>query len=114
VQFHDVTEAEWRHIAKLFPRSGSMKAVGSGAARGCINGILWRMRTGQPWKCLPPEYGNYKYICRRFGEWRETGVWRNVAAVLAEMRGAKGPRNADRRVLPDRSLDPRPLERATP
>jgi len=111
MQLHEVTEAEWRLIAKLFPRSGSMKAAGSGAARRCINGILWRMRTGQPWNCLPREYGNYKYVCRRFGEWREAGVWQKVVGMLAEMRGPKAPPDAGRRVLSDRSPDIRPLDR---
>ena len=36
------------------------------AGRNIINGILWRLRTGAPWRDVPEKYGNLNSIYRRF------------------------------------------------
>ncbi len=33
------------------------------------------MRTGAPWRDLPPELGNWHTTFTRFSRWRKTGVW---------------------------------------
>ncbi|QMV28429.1 transposase [Brucella sp. BO3] len=39
-----------------------------------INGILWGLCCGTPWRDVPPKYGNWNIIYRRFRRWREAGV----------------------------------------
>ena len=34
-----------------------------------IEGILYRMRTGIPWRDLPPDFGNWNRIYKRFNDW---------------------------------------------
>ena len=36
-----------------------------------LNGILWRLRTGAPWKDLPERYPTYQTCHRRFQKWIE-------------------------------------------
>ncbi|PPE06355.1 hypothetical protein HCUR_00145 [Holospora curviuscula] len=40
------------------------------------------MRTGAPWRDLPPEYGHWKNTHRRFCRWRDKGVWQGVLESL--------------------------------
>ena len=53
-----------------------------------LNGILWRTRTGSPWRDLPGEYGNWKTVYGRHRRWSADGTWERI---LAELR-----RDADR------------------
>jgi hypothetical protein len=49
-----------------------------------VNGILWRIRTGAPWRDLPEKYGKWMTVYQRFRRWSEAGVWEVVAATLAQ------------------------------
>ncbi|MCO5070774.1 MAG: transposase [Rhizobiaceae bacterium] len=47
--------------------------------RSIINGILWRLRCGAPWRDAPPKYGSWNTLYRRFRRWSEAGGWDIVA-----------------------------------
>ena len=40
-----------------------------------INGILWKLRTGAPWRDLPSRYGPWQTCYDRFVRWRRDGTW---------------------------------------
>jgi len=40
-----------------------------------INGVLWRTRTGAPWRDVPSSYGNWKGIYSRHRRWSGDGTW---------------------------------------
>jgi transposase len=39
------------------------------------HGIMFRARTGCPWRNLPPEYGNWKTVYNRHRRWSLDGTW---------------------------------------
>jgi transposase len=43
-----------------------------------VNGVLWRTRTGAPWRDLPPSYGNWKTVYSRHRRWSGDGTWAEV------------------------------------
>ncbi|GAA3660743.1 hypothetical protein GCM10023079_56370 [Streptomyces chitinivorans] len=50
-----------------------------------INGILFRTRTGIPWRDLPGRYGNWKTVYEQHRRWSADGTWdRVLQAVLAD------------------------------
>ena len=67
-------------------RSAARTAAGDrGATRAmCLNGVLWVLRTGAPWKDLPDRYPPYQTCHRRFQQWQRSGVLRDLLACLAE------------------------------
>jgi transposase len=83
----DLTEAEWRILKDLLPieRKNRRRGRPPEQYRSIINGILWRLRCGAPWRDVPPKYGSWNTIYRRFRQWSETGVWEIVAVTLAEI-----------------------------
>nr|WP_232493853.1 IS5 family transposase [Novosphingobium kaempferiae] len=93
----DLTEAEWRVLRALLP----IDAVNRGRGRrpeqnrSIINGILWRLRCGAPWRDVPPKYGNWNTIYRRFRRWSEAGVWEAVSVTLAEIMADSGHYSID-------------------
>ena len=40
-----------------------------------INGVLWRTRTGAPWRDVPSSYGHWKGIYSRHRRWSGDGTW---------------------------------------
>ena len=40
-----------------------------------INGVLWRTRTGAPWRDVPSSYGNWKGVYSRHRRWSGDGTW---------------------------------------
>jgi transposase len=63
--------------------------------RSIINGILWRLRTGAPWRDVPEKYGKWNSIYRRFRRWSACGVWESVAIALAETMAESGHYDID-------------------
>ena len=49
-----------------------------------LNGILWILRTGAPWKDLLGRYPSYQTCHRRFREWVRTGVLERILRALAQ------------------------------
>ena len=43
-----------------------------------VNGILFRTRTGCPWRDLPGEYGNWKTAYNRHRRWSLDGTWQEI------------------------------------
>lgn len=64
-----------------------------------INGILWRLRCGTPWRDVPPKYGNWNTICRRFRRWSEAGVWEAVAVTLVDIMADSGHYSIDSTIV---------------
>ncbi len=48
------------------------------------NAVLWILRTGAPWRGLPPDYGDWKNTYRRFCRWRDNGTWEGLLEQLIE------------------------------
>ena len=49
-----------------------------------FEGILYRMRTGCPWRDLPNEFGNWSTVFRRFNLWSRKGVLLNLFNWLSK------------------------------
>ena len=49
-----------------------------------LNGMLWVLRTGAPWRDLPKAYGSWKSVHNRFLRWSKAGVLELVLEALAE------------------------------
>jgi transposase len=47
-----------------------------------INAVFWILRTGAPWRDLPPDYGDWKNTHRRFCRWRDKKVWEAILQAL--------------------------------
>ena len=93
----DLTEAEWRVLKGLLPIKPENRARGRPPEqnRAIINGILWRLRCGTPWRDGPPKYGNCNKIYRRFRRWSEAGAWEGVSVTLAEIIADSGHYSID-------------------
>ena len=93
----DLSEAEWCVLRGLLPIDVANRGRGRPPEenRSIINGILWRLRCGTPWLDVPPKYGNWNTIYRRFRRWSEAGVWEALSVTLAEVMADSGHYSID-------------------
>lgn len=52
--------------------------------RRFINAVFWVLRTGAPWRDLPPDYGKWGSVHQRFIRWRRKGVWEKLLEILVD------------------------------
>lgn len=83
----DLTQEQWDVITQHLP-SDPVREDRRGRPwsdrRQVINGVLWILRTGAPWKDLPARYGAYQTVHRRFQTWVRSGVLEAVLLALAQ------------------------------
>ena len=79
---HELTDEEWAIIQPLLPNKP--RGVPRVDDRRVINGILWRFRTGAPWRDVPERYGPRTTLYNRFVRWRAAGVWDRILAAVSE------------------------------
>jgi transposase len=75
----ELRDKAWEQIVLLLPESGR-RAQQWKDHRKVINGILWKLRTGAPWRDLPPRYGSWQTCYDRFVRWRRDGIWDRLLA----------------------------------
>jgi transposase len=79
---HDISDRVW---ALLAPHLLGQKGQWGRVARDnrlFINAVFWLLRTGSPWRDLPPDYGDWKNTHRRFCRWRDKGIWARLQERL--------------------------------
>jgi len=80
----DMPDKQWVMIEALFSVPEGVIGRPYRSSREVVNGILWVMRTGAPWKDLPERYPPYQTCHRRFQAWCKDGVFQEALRVLAQ------------------------------
>src|SRR3712207_2859776 len=85
---HEVTDAEWARLQPLLPppKPGRRRKDD----RLVVNGILWKLATGAPWRDLPERYGPWQSVYTRFRRWTVAGVWDQLFAAVQRQADAAG------------------------
>ncbi len=69
----EITDRAWQEIEPLLPECGRSRGQWRDH-RTVINGILWKLRTGSPWRDLPERYGPWQTCFDRFNRWRREAL----------------------------------------
>ena len=85
-----MTDAQWERLRPLLPPQKPRTGRPANDHRTVINGILWILRTGSPWRALPERYGSWKTLASRFYRWTRTGVWDRILADLQRQADVEG------------------------
>jgi transposase len=79
---HALTELQWDMVRSVLPaRRGPKSKLGD---RAFIEAVVFRARTGIPWRDLPERFGCWKTVYNRFATWSHRGYW---AAIFRELQG---------------------------
>jgi transposase len=81
----ELTDKAWEAIAPLPPEQGR-RGQQWADYRQVINGILWKLRTGAPWRDLPAPYGRWTTCYERLVRWRRDGTRDHLLAIRRPSR----------------------------
>nr|WP_267893342.1 IS5 family transposase [Streptomyces kebangsaanensis] len=85
----DLSNEEWALLGFHLPKN-----VGCGGRwknhRRVINGILFRQRTGIPWRDLPTRFGKWKTVHDRHRRWSADGTWDRILRAVQADADAEG------------------------
>ncbi len=74
----DLTDAEFERLRPFLPDQHGKAGRPRHDDRTVLNGILWVLRTGAPWRDLPERYGPWTTVNSRSYRWRESGLWQRI------------------------------------
>ena len=96
----DMTDEQWSIVEPVIPEGKSGKGKKGRPRkndRRVLDAIFWILRTGAPWRVLPPEYPSRSTCHRRFQEWVKDKTFAKILDLLAdelEIRGELDLREA--------------------
>ncbi len=79
-----LTDEDWNLIADAFPEPAATGRPPRDP-RVIVDGILWILRTGSPWRDLPAEFGPWQSVWRLFDKWNSDGI---LDDILRRLRAA--------------------------
>ena len=83
----NLSEAQWNVVKDILPEDPvreDRRGRPWSDRRKTLNGILWILRTGAPWKDMPSRYGAYQTVNRRFQNWVQGGVLEKLLLAIAK------------------------------
>ena len=89
VKRHELTDASWAKIAPLLP-ADPRRGQRWRDHRTVLNGILWKLATGVPWRDVPERYGPWQTLHARLLRWQRDGTWDRVLRRVQQHSDAVG------------------------
>ena len=89
----ELTSEQWNRIEPIIlsvKRPKDPRGRKEREPREVLDAVLWILRTGAPWKDLPPRYPPYQTCHRRFQQWVKSGVFKRIVQELAEDLSERG------------------------
>ena len=86
---HALTDEQWERLQAVLPP----QRTGPRATRGdrlFVDAVLYRVKTGIPWRDLPERFGPWKTVYNRFNNWSRRGVWDTVFKALRKRTAKRG------------------------
>jgi putative transposase len=79
-----LSDRAWARIAEHIIGDARSRGSSGRDNRMFVEGVLWVVRTGSPWRDLPEAFGDWNSVFRRFSRWSEKGVWHRIFAAMSD------------------------------
>ncbi|MEU7835092.1 MULTISPECIES: IS5 family transposase [unclassified Nonomuraea] len=87
-------DAEWEWLRPLLPEGGQRGGRWNDR-RQTINGVLYRARTGLPWRDFPQRFGPWITVYKRHRRWSADGTWQMLLTAIQAGQDAEGRLDGD-------------------
>ncbi|MGI4744854.1 MAG: IS5 family transposase [Janthinobacterium lividum] len=77
-------DLDWERIAPQIIGRPDQKGSTGRDNRMFVEGVLWIVRTGSPWRDLPEVFGDWNSVFRRFSRWSTKGVWQRIFEAMSD------------------------------
>lgn len=85
---HELTDEQWALVEGFFPEQA--RGGKWGDHRALFNGVIWRLRTGAPWRAVPDRCGKWQTVYGRFRRLRRAGLLDRMIEALQQRLDAAG------------------------
>ena len=91
----DLTDAEWEILESLIPAISEEAVNVKYTRREIVNGILYVLRSGCPWRLVPHDLPDWGALYYYFRKWRKEGVWDQILEALHRQKRKKQGRDEE-------------------
>src|SRR5215468_8283313 len=78
---HALTDEQWARLQPRLPWRAQGRKSGRGD-RLFVEAVIFRAKTGIPWRDLPERFGPWKSVYNRFANWAAKDAWSDVFREL--------------------------------
>src|SRR5690242_21353625 len=86
----ELTDEQWEKLQPLLPPQKPKRGRPTEDHRRVLNGILWILRTGAPWRDMPERYGPHQTCHDRFSRWQRSGLWNRILQAIQSQEDHTG------------------------
>lgn len=80
----EISEDLWAVIEPVLPSGEGQRGRPWNDHRQTLEGIIWRFRTGSPWRDVPAEFGPWHTVWERHHRWSGDGTYARMFAAVQE------------------------------
>jgi transposase len=79
-----LSDAHWARIENLVPGKSTDRGRSGVDNRLFVDAVLWMARSCAPWRDLPPGFGEWNSIFRRFRRWAQRDVFKRIFEAVSD------------------------------
>jgi len=84
-----VSDELWALIEPVMPRATKRRGRPWNDHRRTMEAIIWRFRTGSPWRDLPEQFGAWQSVAERHLRWSKDGTYERVFIAVRRDQGGR-------------------------
>lgn len=86
-----ISDDLWDVLEPVMPQDAGRAGRPWNDHRTTLEGIVWRFRTGSPWRDLPEAFGAYQSVWQRHRLWSTDGTYERMFAAVGQRSGFGSP-----------------------
>ena len=79
-----LTDDEWAALKAALDHARSGRGRPFRDERKTVEGVLWRLKNGPPWRAVPHEFGPWWRSAQLHKRWSRSGVWEEAFEHLRD------------------------------
>ena len=91
----DLTDREWELLEPFIPQPSLEGRRAEIERREIVNGMLYVLRSGCPWRLLPHDLPTWETVYWYFRRWEREGIWKQVWEALHRQIRVQAGRDPD-------------------
>jgi transposase len=79
-----ITDSQWVRMAPHCLGKPTDPGRTGGDGRMFLEAVLWIARTGSPWRDLPPVFGKWNTVFKRYRDWVKADVFKKIFDAVSD------------------------------
>jgi len=79
-----ITDTQWAKMAPHCLGKPTDPGRTGGDGRMFLEAVLWIARTGSPWRDLPPVFGKWNTVFKRYRDWVKADIFKKIFDAVSD------------------------------